>query len=994
MLCRGMLTPSTRLWLGALCAALGAQAALETWHLVDLAAAICPKPSNVSYQYAVGINLTSDIAGEMPYIISFMRKSTKPMSISFKMLDSEGTEVLSETSVELGGVNASVPKGCECIGSAPPGVNEEVYGQGYGSSCKAWDEQKCGEWWGDNMTGSWCCAQWCYATSSCPDAYTSSLDSTYSYSYKACSNSSSQTRQETCPWIKKATERNPCACRNSSELFTIKMKAKFSSDYGSSCSAWDMDTCAEDYTPDKVDTWCCKDWCYVDEKCPSSIPSFNEDAKNTLFWSSNVCRHDAAKIAQCPYKPEPLKNNTAVARGSCECLNETMPANLLPLGVPADFGNGCASHDAERCNTLYPGAKTDMWCCMSWCWVSPNCPGSQESTHWPGHFWSQAGCDMDVDLISGCPWNPTACQCIASPGSAVLNKNGGKFPNDYGSSCKAWDENACKSTWGGSQGWNGSDHEWCCDSWCYVSNDCPIAKKSWLGLEYVFSYETCDDSNKTYKETTDSCEAPSRRVAAPRRLAGRRRWGGSSWGSSYSSYSSSSWSSRSRSSSSWSWSSGRRRSPPAPPTWSRRRGITAPSAPRRRSAYNMNYNLGSVLTFRRRWVSVLASTSSRRRSSDISGKTYSTARRRDPFGSPRRRASYNGGYGYVNRQMMFQNCPLMPNRYSYGYSCYASVPEDEQVNIAIYAGGGSDEASSYFNADYGYHRYTGRRRDNGANNGWCIVPACGDNCWNYDQPGNLIQCDTCRWRYNFCLSSNECHSSSGCGYSTKAAFNRDDLAQTGFIPQDYKGPFSIVFTRIVSEDFHEDPRSSNMCPPQTAAEKDHWEKNNMTQAIKADLFVLLTRQEKLSEPCKRELSFSCISWCMYDANAYCDESRPIKNGLMTQNRCTCNPGYCIKDGACEPDPSLELLSTSAPPSTFAPPSPPPSWNSQHPGCHDNRYDCAEMARMGDCSQNRDYMVEVCRRTCNACALADGIANDRSPRWLGLMIPAWLLALSL
>ena len=32
---------------------------------------------------------------------------------------------------------------------------------------------------------------------------------------------------------------------------------------------------------------------------------------------------------------------------------------------------------------------------------------------------------------------------------------------------------------------------WCCDSWCYVNNSCPIAKQSWLGTGYYFSYETC-----------------------------------------------------------------------------------------------------------------------------------------------------------------------------------------------------------------------------------------------------------------------------------------------------------------------------------------------------------------------------------------------------------------------------------------------------------------------------------------------------------------------
>ena len=48
--------------------------------------------------------------------------------------------------------------------------------------------------------------------------------------------------------------------------------------------------------------------------------------------------------------------------------------------------------------------------------------------------------------------------------------------------------------------------DWCCDSWCYVNNSCPIAKQSWLGTGFYFSYETCSldqTSVSQCKEHTD-----------------------------------------------------------------------------------------------------------------------------------------------------------------------------------------------------------------------------------------------------------------------------------------------------------------------------------------------------------------------------------------------------------------------------------------------------------------------------------------------------------
>ena len=168
--------------------------------------------------------------------------------------------------------------------------------------------------------------------------------------------------------------------------------------------------------------------------------------------------------------------------------------NLVRAGLNAsyaDYGQQCNPHDASICEITYPRANHDMWCCMSWCWVDESCPTSRASTVWPGHFWSSEKCTMNADVVSGCKYNLEACACRGTLPAGSLP---GSFAQDYGSSCDAWDSTSCKATWyhNPDGAWNTSaDHEWCCDSWCYVNEACPIAKQSWLGTGYYFSYETC-----------------------------------------------------------------------------------------------------------------------------------------------------------------------------------------------------------------------------------------------------------------------------------------------------------------------------------------------------------------------------------------------------------------------------------------------------------------------------------------------------------------------
>ena len=347
---------------------------------------------------------------------------------------------------------------------------------------------------GDLTVGAWCCRPWCYATSDCPDAYSSTAMPGQFFSYAACSTFNPVSP---CTWTAVAEANDPCKCKNSASLFSTAMNATFASNYGSSCSAWDMTTCASNYRPDQVDTWCCASWCYVDKACSSAIQSLNPGMEGILFWSDNVCADDPALVSQCPYKPAP---NVSATDTSCDCLNVTMPtASLISAGLDASYasyGQECGPHDAFICETTYPGANHGMWCCMSWCWVDKTCPTARASTVWPGNFWSDTKCEMIPDIVSGCKYDLEACSCRGSlPAGALPNT----FASNYGSSCSNWDSTSCKATWyhDPDGGWNtSSDHEWCCDSWCYVNSSCPIAKQSWLGIGYYFSYETCHTARR------------------------------------------------------------------------------------------------------------------------------------------------------------------------------------------------------------------------------------------------------------------------------------------------------------------------------------------------------------------------------------------------------------------------------------------------------------------------------------------------------------------
>jgi len=59
-----------------------------------------------------------------------------------------------------------------------------------------------------------------------------------------------------------------------------------------------------------------------------------------------------------------------------------------------------------------------------------------------------------------------------------------KFGQDYGTSCRDWDNDNCASWWGPEK-----TGQWCCEQWCYVSKECSAGKPSTLahGLFYLYA---------------------------------------------------------------------------------------------------------------------------------------------------------------------------------------------------------------------------------------------------------------------------------------------------------------------------------------------------------------------------------------------------------------------------------------------------------------------------------------------------------------------------
>jgi len=211
----------------------------------------------------------------------------------------------------------------------------------------------------------------------------------------------------------------------------------------------------------------------------------------------------------------------------------------------------------------------------------------------------------------------------------------------------------------------------------------------------------------------------------------------------------------------------------------------------------------------------------------------------------------------------------MPQQTSYGYSGYQAYPQKSHSNVAMYAAGGfvagaavgavgGYAAASYFNSNQGYNRYHNSRYGDDYRESYCFVPNDASSYVSWDRAGDVISCRACRNRYGYCLNVESCQRASGCGYETPSSVNREDFQATGFIPKDYTPPLSVIFTKLEGDDIDPNPNTGGICPPTTEADKTRWETQGLEQRIPMDVFVVLTRQEKLSMAGKIESSCGSV----------------------------------------------------------------------------------------------------------------------------------------
>mmetsp|Transcript_59601 Transcript_59601/g.129012 ORF Transcript_59601/g.129012 Transcript_59601/m.129012 type:complete len:930 (-) Transcript_59601:54-2843(-) len=875
----------------------------ETWNLVDVAAVICPAiPDMPPYELSIVYN-GSRMNTAAPHIVSFLRTYRGAVNVSFKIEDATGAVVVPQTTLQLQDMDTALPDECLCsgtgLGTSPAA---STYGAAYGSSCQAWDNENCEEWYGNMTLGSWCCKKWCYAPGSCPDAYESAQMPGSYFSFAACSREA-ETSVTPCTWTQKAAELDPCTCKNGDSLMTADMISKFGAGYGSRCDTWDLLWCEEQYGF-QADTWCCASWCYVDKECATAQKSLN--LPETLFWSEQVCEDNPFFVAQCkfPLIQPTTQNNLDL----CACTGDAMPAELRTSNarsLPADYGTVCQAHDKDSCNSNYPTAEMGIWCCQPWCWVGSSCPDARQHPLWGGHYYSGLVCDPDPTSLAECSFSD-ACKC-KNPG-IYAQLNSSRFPDSaYGTSCQAWDSPTCSTKWPGVE-----LGDWCCNSWCYVNETCPIALISSLGSA-SFSYDVCTDSGENYVADNDTCvlfpdcyqgilngrdccklscgdcvaagcsgkdggmdgccPMVTTRVCqnysdhgcqlpeAVRRLSSRRR--------------------------SFSSSSSRRRAPMASPTRrrsyssqpqapSRRRAPVPPPPTRRRAPPPMP--AASEIRRRRSLPPVL---DARRRSTALNGNTYQNT------------ATGGQPYGYTNQGNLANNYGgNLPQQTGYGYSGANAYRPGSRPNVALYAAGGAAAglvagAGAYYMYDSyrddGWRSSSNYRRQRVDTMDWCKAPEGTAGA------GTFVECAECRRRYGACLACPQ----SGCTWTAPESINRDDLAATGFIPNKFTPPLKVTFSSISGTDSALSP--SAICPAQDEAQREFDANFNKTLTLRADLFLTLTEQDILSER----------SLCNQDTLTSCDENNncPIVNQQCQYQTgsCLCDSGYSFSQGECRRD---------------------------------------------------------------------------------------------
>ena len=298
-----------------------------------------------------------------------------------------------------------------CSGDAQ--VNTATYGEGYGSSCEAWDTETPDVVWPSygpyEMTADsgdgWACDSWCYVDSSCRDASASWNEQVQLwFNYATCPDTVDDAN---CAWVGGDPNLSTgCVCSGQSQADTVR----FGEGYGSRCAAWDQhtpDVMWPSYGPyekteDSGDAWTCASWCYVEDpdSCADAGATWAEGIE--LYFSWNACDDDASLTEDCPW--------TGGDHDSCTACANVAQSDTATYGD--NYGAKCASHDQATCATMWPSYgpyeytvdSGDGWCCDDWCYVHSSCPSALESWNEGSSLWYNYDACEDLVDDNDCEW--------------------------------------------------------------------------------------------------------------------------------------------------------------------------------------------------------------------------------------------------------------------------------------------------------------------------------------------------------------------------------------------------------------------------------------------------------------------------------------------------------------------------------------------------------------------------------------------------------------
>jgi len=182
----------------------------------------------------------------------------------------------------------------------------------YGESCKAWEDEadpKCQS----EYPPAYCQNKWCYVSKDCKAAdkkktlYFEGHELYFSYkncgsfdafTAMACLSKTQEWCLDPCAWNNGQCQNKLCQC-TAENHFDAANKKKFGEKYGMKCDAWDKESCKTWDDKSELGVWCCKQWCYVEESCPSAKPS---SAVAGLHYSYYSCPDKSSEIGSCPWK--------------------------------------------------------------------------------------------------------------------------------------------------------------------------------------------------------------------------------------------------------------------------------------------------------------------------------------------------------------------------------------------------------------------------------------------------------------------------------------------------------------------------------------------------------------------------------------------------------------------------------------------------------------------------------------------------------------------